>query len=145
RPTPLLYFRRMSDLFDAYPYQDRYPVLRGLPERGRDPQGVLAELREIAVEEDALWEGGQCSGTMYCGDHGHYDVLNEAFGLFSHSNALQRDMCPSATRFEGEIIAMALDLMHADTVVDGEPVGMVTGGGSGSILQAVLAHRDHAR
>ena len=135
----------MSDLFDAYPYQDRYPVLRGLPERGRDPQGVLAELREIAVEEDALWERGQCSGTMYCGDHGHYDVLNEAFGLFSHSNALQRDMCPSATRFEGEIIAMALDLMPADSVADGEPVGMVTGGGSGSILQAVLAHRDHAR
>ena len=82
---------------------------------------------------------------MYAGDHDHYDVLNEAFGMFSHSNALQRDMCPSATRFEGEIIAMALDLMHAETVTDTSPAGMVTGGGSGSILQAVLAIRDHAR
>ena len=36
--------------------------------------------------------------------------------MFAHVNALQRDMCPSATRFEGEIIAMALDLMHADAV-----------------------------
>ena len=70
----------------------------------------------MAVEEDAFWETGKCSGTMYCGDHEHYAFLNEAFGLFAHVNALQRDMCPSATRFEGEIIAMALDLMHADAV-----------------------------
>ena len=50
---------------------------------------------------------------MYCGDHEHYEFLTEAFGLFAHQNALQRDMCPSATQFEGEIIAMALDLFHA--------------------------------
>src|SRR5690606_5836227 len=116
----------MSDLFDAYPYQDRYAVQRVLPDQGRDPAQVLAELREMATEEDALWEQGQCSGTMYCGDHNHYDVLNEAFGMFSHSNALQRDLCPSATRFEGEVIAMALDLMHAGTVTDAIPAGMVT-------------------
>lgn len=135
----------MTDLFDAYPYQDRYPVQRGLPDEGRPAAEVLAELREMATEEDALWAQGQCSGTMYCGDHEHYDVLNRAFGMFSHSNALQRDMCPSATRFEGEVIAMALDLMHSDAVTDTTPAGMVTGGGSGSILQAILAHRDHAR
>ena len=135
----------MSDLFAAYPYQDRFAVRRALPDRGHDTAEVLAELGEMARLEDALWEDGQCSGTMYCGDHAHYEVLNQAFGLFSHSNALQRDMCPSATRFEGEIIAMALDLMHAGAVTDSVPAGMVTGGGTGSILQAILAHREHAR
>ena len=70
----------------------------------------------MAAEEDAFWETGKCSGTMYSGDHEHYRFLNEAFGLFAHVNVLQRDMCPSATKFEGEIIAMALDLMHADAV-----------------------------
>ena len=135
----------MTDLFDAYPYQERYAVQRTLPEAGRPVAEVLAELREMATEEDAVWAQGQCSGTMYSGDHEHYDVLNTAFGMFSHSNALQRDMCPSATRFEGEIIAMALDLMHAAAVTETTPAGMVTGGGSGSILQAILAHRDHAR
>ena len=68
----------------------------------------------MATEEDAFWETGKCSGTMYCGDHEHYDFMNEAFGLYAHMNALQRDMCPSSTRFEGEIIAMGLDLFHAD-------------------------------
>lgn len=135
----------MSDLFDAYPYRDRFPVLRTLPETGRDRDEILAELRGLAAEEDATWEGGRCSGTMYCGDHEHYAFLTEVFGLFAHHNALQRDMCPSATRFEGEIIAMALDLFGADAVTDAEPAGMVTSGGTASILQAMLVYREHGR
>ena len=81
---------------------------------------------------------------MYCGDHEHYAYLAEAFSRFAHVNALQRDLCPSATRFEGEIIAMTLDLMHGDAVTDTEPAGLVTTGGSGSILHAVLAYREQA-
>ena len=135
----------MSDLFDAHPYQDRYPVQRGLPEQGRPKAEILAELREMAALENQAWETGQCSGTMYCGDLDHYAFLTEAFGLFAHQNALQRDMCPSATRFEGEIIAMALDLMHANAIEGTEPAGLVTSGGTGSILQAMLSYRDHAR
>ena len=82
---------------------------------------------------------------MYCGDHTHYEFLGRAFELFAHMNALQRDMCPSMTKFEGEIIAMTLDMLHADAVTDGEPVGLVTSGGSGSILHAVLAYREFAQ
>ncbi len=135
----------MSDLFDFYPYAERFGVNRALPERGRSREEILTELRTIAREEDAVWESGGCSGTMYCGDHEHYGFLKEAFGLFAHQNALQRDMCPSATRFEGEIIAMALDLFHAGAVTDGEPAGLVTSGGTASITHAVLAYREHAR
>ena len=135
----------MTDLFDFYPYAERFGVTRALPEHGRSREEILAELRTIAEEEDTVWEAGGCSGTMYCGDHEHYAFLNEAFGLFAHQNALQRDMCPSATRFEGEIIAMALDLFHAGAVSDGEPAGMVTSGGTASITHAMLAYREHGR
>ena len=130
----------MSD----YPYADRFPVNRTLPAVGRPRAEILAELETMATEEDAFWETGRCSGTMYCGDHGHYEFLTEAFGKFAHVNALQRDMCPSATRFEGEIIAMALDLFHAEAADDSEPVGLVTSGGTGSISHAMLAYREHA-
>ena len=129
----------------SHPYAERYPVNTTMPATGRDQAEILAELREIAVAEDAVWERGQCSGTMYCGDHDHYGFMAEAFERFAHVNALQRDMCPSATRFEGEIIAMTLDMLHADAVTEGEPAGMVTSGGSGSILHAVLAYREEAR
>jgi glutamate/tyrosine decarboxylase-like PLP-dependent enzyme len=130
----------MSD----FPYTDRFGVNRTLPEQGRTRDDVLAELRTMAAEEDRAWETGRVSGTMYCGDHDHYRFLDEAFGLFAHVNVLQRDICPSATKFEGEIIAMALDLMHAEAVTDTEPAGMITTGGTGSIIHALLAYRDHA-
>jgi glutamate/tyrosine decarboxylase-like PLP-dependent enzyme len=135
----------MSDLFDFYPYAGRYGVNREIPEGGRSREEILTEMREMASEEDAVWEDGKCSGTMYCGDRDHYGFLKEAFGLFAHQNALQRDMCPSATRFEGEIIAMALDLMHGGALDGAEPAGMVTSGGSGSIASAVLAYREEGR
>jgi glutamate/tyrosine decarboxylase-like PLP-dependent enzyme len=127
-----------------YPYAERFGVNRSLPEHGRPREEVLAELAEMAHLEDRSWESGKCSGTMYCGDHDHYDFQNEAFGLFAHVNALQRDICPSSTRFEGEIIAMALDLMHAEAVTETTPAGLVTTGGTGSILHAVLSYREHA-
>jgi len=128
----------------TFPYADRVPVHRTLPDRGTPRDEVLAELRSMAAEEDRSWESGRCSGTMYCGDHDHYAFLNEAFALFSHVNVLQRDMCPSATRFEAEIIAMTLDLLHAEAVTGSEPVGLVSSGGTGSICHALLAYRDHA-
>ena len=128
----------------AYPYQDRFPVNRTLPDKGRPREEVLAEMRALAEEEDAAWEGGRVSGTMYCGDHDHYAFMNDVFGLYAHVNILQRDICPSATRYEGEVLAMALDLFHAGEVTDGEPAGLLTTGGTGSIMHAVLAYRERA-
>ena len=128
----------------TFPYADRFTVNRRLPEHGRDPQEVLAELKAMAAEEDAVWETGRISGTMYCGDHDHYAFMNEAFGLFAHANILQRDLCPSATKMEAEVISMALDLFHADAVTDGTPAGLMTTGGTGSIAHAVLAMREVA-
>ena len=128
----------------SFPYQDRFAVHRTFPEQGSPRDEVMAELRAMAAEEDAAWESGKCSGTMYCGDHDHYHFLRDAFGLFGHVNVLQRDMCPSATKFEAEIIAMTLDLLHAEAVSGTTPAGIVSGGGTGSICHAVLAYRDHA-
>ena len=129
----------------TYPYAERFPVNRTLPDHGRARDEVLEELRGIAKEEDASWESGQISGSYYCGDHENYDFLTDVFGLYAHVNALQRDVCPSATRFEGEIIAMTLDMLHAEAVTDATPCGVVTSGGTGSILHALLAYREHAK
>ena len=127
-----------------YPYVERFPVNRTLPDHGRPRDDVLAELRQTAAEEDAAWESGHISGSYYCGDHENYSFLGDVFGLFAHVNALQRDVCPSATRFEGEIIAMTLDMLHAEAVHDATPCGVVTSGGTGSIAHAMLAYREHA-
>ena len=48
----------MTNLFDFYPYAERFGVNRALPEEGRSREEILSELRAIAVEEDSVWEGG---------------------------------------------------------------------------------------
>ena len=130
----------------TFPYAGRYDVHRRLPEEGTPRTELLEELHTMAGEEDATWESGRCSGTMYCGDHDHYHFMNEAFGLFAHVNVLQRDMCPSATKFEAEIIAMTIGLHGGESAraAGDEPCGLVTTGGTGSILHAILAYREHA-
>jgi len=130
----------------SYPYAQTHDVIRGMPSEGRSRPSIIEELVDFARTEDAMWETGKCSGTMYCGDHTHYEFMGRAFELFAHVNALQRDICPSMTKFEGEIIAMTLDLLHADAAGAGNtPAGLVTSGGSGSILHSVLAYREHAQ
>jgi glutamate/tyrosine decarboxylase-like PLP-dependent enzyme len=127
----------------GFPYEDRFEVHRGLPEEGTDKEAVLAMLATMSSKENPAWETGQVSGTMYCGDFDHYDFLNEAFSYFSYVNSLQRDLCPSNTKFEAEVIAMTLDLLGAKALSETTPVGLVTSGGSSSIAHAVLAYREH--
>jgi glutamate/tyrosine decarboxylase-like PLP-dependent enzyme len=131
---------------DLFPYSRRFGKTSHLPEKGKRREEILAELRQMSLEENNCWKTGQCSGTMYGGDESHFKFLNEVFSLFSHMNAIQRDMCPSATRFESEIGAMTLDLMHADAVSDGKiPCTAVTSGGTESIISALLVYRGIGR
>jgi glutamate/tyrosine decarboxylase-like PLP-dependent enzyme len=113
-----------------------------MPQTGTAREEILAMMANMASRENVVWENGHCSGTMYCGDHDHYDFLNEAFANFSYVNTLQRDMCPSATKFEAEVIAMTLDMLGAGSLSDTKPGGLVTSGGSSSIAHAVLAYRE---
>ena len=124
----------------VFPYRDRFEVLRGFPVHGRPRGEVLAEVAEMSSTEDCLADQGQISGSIYSGDHEHYAFLNQVYGYFSHANVLQRDVYPSATRFEGEIVAMAADLFHA-----AEPIGVVTSGGSESLMNPLLAYREWGR
>lgn len=131
-----------------YPYVDEFGIVKKMPEEGMDAEKLLSEIHSMATREDKSWENGKCSGTMYCGDHHHYDFLNKAFAPFSHVNALQRDICPSMNMFEAEIVAMTLDMLHGDAVKQHNPAhkacGVIGGGGTDSILNAVLAYRDKA-
>jgi len=132
-----------------YPYAEEYGVVKDFPEEGLARETLLEQMRSMAGREDAKWENGRCSGTMYCGDHEHYAFLNEAFGYYSHVNALQRDMCPSMSRFESEIIAMTLGMLNGAAVGEHNPAHKACGalgfGGTESILNAVVAYRERAR
>jgi sphinganine-1-phosphate aldolase len=136
-------------LRELYPYADEYGVARALPEVGIPDDALRTQLEKMAGKENKIWEQGLCSGTMYCGDHAHYAFMNACFALFSHVNALQRDMCLSMNRFESEIIAMTAGLFHGDAVTERDPMhkacGVIGSGGTESILNAMIAYRERAR
>lgn len=127
-------------LDDLFPYRRITPTMRTIPEVGRDRAEILAEVTSMAHAEDAVGDAGRVSGSLYSGDHEHYAFLTEVFGAFAHANVLQRDMYPSATKFEGEIISMAADLLRAP-----QPVGVLTSGGSESLITALYSYREQAR
>lgn len=139
-----------GSIFDAmYPYRGRLESHASLPKKGRDRAEVFRELETIVAEEDKRWETGQSSGTTYHGGREHYAFLNRVFGLFSHVNLLQRDLWPSGTKFEGEIISMTAKMLSGDRIKAHNPndevCGAVTSGGSESILMAMLAYRERGR
>ena len=131
---------------ELHPYRGELETYTRLPQKGRDRQNILDELRRIARCEDARWETGQVSGTYYHAGKSHFQLLNEAFGLFSHVNILQRDMCPSGTKFEAEIVSMTAGLLNADAVEPpGGVCGSITSGGTESIMLPMLAYREWGR
>ncbi len=129
---------------DFYPYRDRYPIHDRLEPTGRERAEILAELTAMAREEDALGDAGRCSGSIYHGDHEHYHFLTEAFEAFAHANVLQRDMYPSANKLEAEVVAMTLAMLNAGAVTVSTPCGVVTSGGSESLINALYTYREWA-
>jgi sphinganine-1-phosphate aldolase len=130
-----------------YPYRDRYEVYRRLPEAGVDRERLLATVSEISEREDAPAAAGKISGSLYHGGEEHFAFLAEVYRHFAHANVLQRDMYPSATKFEGEIVSMTLGLLNGDAA-DGEgdaPCGVLTSGGSESLISAMLVYRERGR
>ena len=122
-----------------WPYRKTTTAYRAIPSAPVDRAEIQQQIADMAHREDEQGDKGTVSGSLYCGDHDHYAFLGEVFSLFSHANVLQRDMYPSATKFEAEIIAMTSDLLH------GSGVGVVTSGGSESLITALYTYREHAR
>src|SRR6202521_5795028 len=103
-----------SPLIDFYPYRARFKTYERLEPDGRDHKSILDELATMAHEEDRIADLGRVSGSIYHGGHDHYSFLTEAFRLFAHSNVLQRDMYPSATKLEAEIVATSASMLQKD-------------------------------
>ena len=124
-----------------HPYTGRFEVHATMPEQPVSRDQILDELKQMSTEEDRKGDSGRVSGSIYSGDHDHYHFQVEAFGYYGHANVLQRDMYPSATKMEAEIIAMTADILHGDE----DTGGLVTSGGTESLVTAMLAYREWGR
>ena len=136
-------------IIDFYPYRARFRTYHRLADEGRDRESILKELAAMAGEEDRIADLGRVSGSIYHGGHDHYAFLTEVFRLFAHANVLQRDMYPSATKLEAEIVSMTAAMLHGEAVAEHHPgeqaCGVVTFGGTESLINPMLVYRDRGR
>jgi sphinganine-1-phosphate aldolase len=142
--------RESMDMFgDMHPYNKIFKVYSQLPEKGVDEEEILREITYMSEEENKKWQGGQCSGTMYHGGMEHYAFLNKVLSMGSYINILQRDLCPSGTKYEAEVLAMVGRMLHGEEVSKvnryDEEAGAVTSGGTESIYNAMYVYREWGR
>ncbi|NOY69937.1 MAG: aminotransferase class V-fold PLP-dependent enzyme [Deltaproteobacteria bacterium] len=134
----------LDDIRDMVkPYTGKFPAFSRLPGSGLEKDNILSMMTAISECESSKWEDGYVSGAVYHGDRGHIDFLNRVYALNSQSNPLHSDVWPSAAKYEAEIVSMTAAMLGADKTPD--PVcGVVSSGGTESILLAMKAYRDRA-
>ncbi|XP_066456571.1 sphingosine-1-phosphate lyase 1 [Eleutherodactylus coqui] len=114
--------------------------VKTLPSSGLKQEQVLEKLKEYSALGEVSWEQGKVSGTVYSGDEQLTHLLVKVYGEFAWSNPLHPDVFPGVRKMEAEIVRMACNLFHGGP----ETCGVVTSGGSESILMACKAYRDLA-
>jgi len=133
------------------PYQSEFTVYGELPGEGRSRQSILEDMQALARREQDQWKQGYVSGAVYHGDSEHIRFLNEAYAVTSQSNPLHSDLWPSNVKYEAEIVEMTANMMGKKEVGPAadpeqeEICGVVTSGGTESILLAMKTYRDRAR
>ena len=111
-----------------------------LPESGT-PRDVLFERMRERKAADADWRGGKTWSLIYPAGEDVDAVLHEANNLYLFENALNPFRFPSLADMEKEVVAMTARLLNAPP----EGSGVLTSGGTESIVQAVRVARDRAR
>src|SRR3989304_681999 len=111
-----------------------------LAKEGVPREELFARMRDMKAE-DADWRGGRPWSLISPAGEDVDEVLREANELYVFENALNPFKFPSLRRMESDVVAMTLDLLHADEHAG----GTLTSGGTESILMAVKTARDRAR
>jgi sphinganine-1-phosphate aldolase len=110
------------------------------PKKGTAAKDVLEQM-ESFKSGDVDWKKGRSFSLTYPVSEEHVDFLKKAHNMYFSENALNPMAFKSLRRFEHETIRMCADLFHGDD----ETVGLVTSGGTESLIMAIKAYRDRAR
>ena len=134
------------------PYKDGFTSFLEIPDIGLEKNNIIEEMEALKAREESKWKDGFASGAVYHGDDDHIDFLNKIYSMNSQSNPLHSDLWPSNIKYEAEIVSMTANMLGADKSdggYDSDPekkiCGVVSSGGTESIMLAMKTYRDWAR
>ncbi len=111
-----------------------------IPDKKSNPDLILQQLKDFQ-KADYKYNRGRLFGLVYYLDEEHSDFLKAAHNEFLSQNFLNPMAFDSIKRMENEVVQMMADLMGGND----QTVGVMTSGGTESILMAVKAARDLAK
>ena len=131
------------------PYKDSSTTFLQIPEAGINSADILHEMEELESKEASKWKHGFVSGAVYHGDDDHIGFLNKVYAINSQSNPLHSDVFPSSAKYESEVVSMTAHMLKPEdknrpSDPDQDICGVVTSGGTESILLAMKTYRDWA-
>ena len=102
----------------------------------------MARVKEgIAKSKKYYSNGGKLSGAVYTAQEEHWNFIADVMKETIVSNPLHLIEFSSVTQMEAEIIRMTLNLFNGPQ----DSCGLVTSGGTESIMVAMLAYREWGR
>jgi len=128
-------------------------ALLTIPSKGRSGEELVDMMKKLQEPEDIS------SGKKWTGIYHHLSKNSEleqlqtkVWSMYNNSNSLYPAVFPSVRKYEAEIVQMCIALLNGRVSGAGgnpnrdcDPTGLLTSGGTESILIAVLAYREQAR
>jgi sphinganine-1-phosphate aldolase len=111
-----------------------------IPANGELPDVILKQIRKMK-EEDVAWKDGRVWSLVYYVDEEHDKLLKAASSELFSANYLNPLAFKSLHRMEQEVVHMTINMLHGDE----HAVGVMTSGGTESILLAMFSYRQRAR
>jgi sphinganine-1-phosphate aldolase len=130
------------DSVKKYGGKRRGVALKALPNEGRKTDDILKMIEDVTKGSYKYFkDGGNVSGTVYNNENSHWDFLSKAMRPSLQSNPLHLSEFSYVNTMEAEIIRWTLNLYNGGP----DSCGIVTSGGTESIILAMLAYREKAK
>jgi glutamate/tyrosine decarboxylase-like PLP-dependent enzyme len=110
-----------------------------IPAEGLSPEVLLNQIKELQ-EEDVQWKEGRAWSLVYFANEEHDKLLRDASNQLFSSNYLNPFAFKSLQQMEQEVVHMTIDLLNGND----DAVGVMTSGGTESILLAMFCYRQRA-
>ena len=110
---------------------------KSIPETGRNPEALLAEMQSFK-SGDARWKEGRTWSMVYQVDDEHTALLKKASNLFFSESYINPFAFESIQRMEKEVVAMTANMLNGDD----QTFGVMTSGGTESIMLALYTYRE---
>ncbi len=113
---------------------------KSIPEVGEDPDHILQQICEMK-QHDVRWKEGRVWSLVYYAGEEHDALLKSASNEMFGSNFLNPFAFQSLQKMEQDVVQMTAQMLHGNN----STVGLMTSGGTESILLSMFCYREWAK